>query len=238
MTRMRLDKLLSNMGYGSRNNIKKDVKSGIVTVDGKVAKSPSIHIDSEKNEVKYNGHVVVYKEFIYIMMNKAQGLVSATYDNYDETVIDILDDEYKIFEPFPVGRLDKDTEGLLIISNDGAFSHRVLSPKNYVAKKYLAKLARPIDEETIKKFEAGIELEDFKTQASKLEAINDEKTEVLVTITEGKFHQVKRMFKACNNEVLYLKRVKMGGLDLDESLDLGEYRELTEEEIKLIEKGE
>lgn len=263
---MRIDKLLSNMGYGSRNDIKKDVKAGAVTVNGKAIKSASIHVDEKNDLIIYNGEKVLYREFIYLMMNKPPGVVSATFDNHDETVIDLVDEEFKIFDPHPVGRLDKDTEGLLILTNDGKLSHSLLSPKKHIKKTYLAVLEKELDEKTIDAFEKGIDLGDFTSMPAEVNLadeglINDflkleknthqdetkdltskNNNELLakiavVEIKEGKFHQVKRMFESCGNKVTYLKRIKMGDLALDTNLKLGEYRELSEEELEILENS-
>lgn len=241
---MRLDKLLSNLGYGTRSEIKKMCKQGMVKVNGQEIKKPDHHIDPNQDQVCLNGQTIRYREFIYLMMNKPAGYVSATFDRYDQTVIDLIDNEYLAFEPFPVGRLDKDTEGLLVITNDGQLSHRVLSPKKHVPKKYYAEINQEVLARDIKAFGQGIYIgDDYTTKPAKLELIKTFEAEdgamyskVYVTISEGKFHQVKRMFEAVGKNVLYLKRVQMGGLKLDESLELGEYRELTEEEIDLLEK--
>ncbi len=270
---MRIDKLLSNMGYGSRNDIKKDVKAGAVTVNGKAIKSASIHVDEKNDLITYNGEKVVYREFIYLMMNKPPGVVSATFDNYDETVIDLVDEEFKIFDPHPVGRLDKDTEGLLILTNDGKLSHSLLSPKKHINKTYMAVLEKELDEKTKEAFKKGIDLGDFTSMPSEVkladeEVINDflNNEEIIneflnneeynfqndiknivsknnselkskiavVEIKEGKFHQVKRMFESCGNKVTYLKRIKMGDLSLDKNLELGEYRELSDQELEIL----
>lgn len=171
------------------------------------------------------------------MMNKPQGVVSATFDNYDETVIDLLEDEDRIFEPFPVGRLDKNTVGLLLLTNDGELNHRLISPKWHVDKIYYAKINKKVTDEDIKKFKKGIILDDgYECFPAKLEIIKsfNEESEVRVTIHEGKFHQVKRMFESVDKKVIYLKREEFGPLKLDESLEEGEYRELTDEEISIL----
>lgn len=234
---MRLDKMLSNLGYGSRNDIKKYCKQGRVKVNEKTIKKSDVHVDENKDIVEFDGEIIRYRKYIYLMMNKPHGVVSATFDKYDDTVIDLIDYEYKVFEPFPVGRLDKDTEGLLVITNDGALSHRVLSPKRHVPKVYLAYINREIDGEDIEAFEKGININDeYITKPAKLKIVNNNPKEVEVTIVEGKYHQVKRMFKARGKNVEYLKRIKMGGLVLDENLPLGEYREMSEDEIKMLEE--
>ena len=212
------------------------LKNKKISVNDAFVKDGKIQIDEEKDIVKYEDKIIHYKPFVYIMMNKPAGVISATEDNHHKTVIDLLNDEYRTYDIFPVGRLDIDTEGLLLLTNDGVLSHNLLSPKKHVDKKYYVKIANSLSDDDIKMLENGIKLEEnFVTKKAKVEIIfnNSEKNENLayITISEGKFHQVKRMFKAVNNEVLYLKRVKIGNLSLDEKLKLGEYRELTEEEL-------
>lgn len=255
---MRLDKFLANSGIGTRKEVKEILKNKKVSVNDIFVKDGKIQIDEEKDVVKYENKIVNYKPFVYIMMNKPAGVISATEDNHHKTVIDLLNNNYKTYDIFPVGRLDIDTEGLLLLTNDGVLSHNLLSPKKHVDKKYYVKIARPLSESDIKKLENGIKLEEnfitknakieiiknnFEKNSENFEFIENKKTEnnvkenenlVYITISEGKFHQVKRMFKAVGNEVLYLKRLKMGNLWLDESLELGKYRELTEEELNSL----
>ena len=247
---MRLDKFLANSGIGTRKEVKEILKNKKVSVNDVFVKDGKIQINEEKDIVKCENKIINYKPFVYIMMNKPAGVISATEDNYHKTVIDLLKNEYSTYNIFPVGRLDIDTEGLLLLTNDGILSHNLLSPKKHVDKKYYVKIAKSLSENDIKTLENGIKLEEnFVTKKAKVEIVcNDSEKEsedfnffenknnknenlVYITISEGKFHQVKRMFKAVNNEVLYLKRVKMGNLLLDEKLELGEYRELTEEEL-------
>ena len=233
---MRLDKFLANSGIGTRKEVKEILKNKKISVNDAFVKDGKIQIDEEKDIVKYEDNIIYYKPFVYIMMNKPAGVISATEDNHHKTVIDLLNDQYRTYDIFPVGRLDIDTEGLLLLTNDGILSHNLLSPKKHVDKKYYVKIANPLTEEDIKRLENGIKLEEnFITKNAKVEIIcnNSKNNEYLayITISEGKFHQVKRMFKAVDNEVLYLKRVKMGNLLLDENLKLGEYRELATEEL-------
>jgi 16S rRNA pseudouridine516 synthase len=233
----RLDKVLSNLGYGSRKEIKALVKSGVVKVDGVVVKDSGLSIDPEKSEIVVNEEKVFYRKYIYLMMNKPDGVVSATFDNRDETVVDLLDIEHAVFNPFPVGRLDKDTVGLLLLTNDGELNHKLISPKWHVDKVYYAKINKPVDESDIKAFERGVVLDDgYKCMPARLEIIKSESNgaEVKVIIQEGKFHQVKRMFQSVNKEVVYLRRLEFGPLSLDENLNEGEYRELTEEELNRL----
>jgi 16S rRNA pseudouridine516 synthase len=238
---MRIDKWLSNTGYGSRKEVKQLLKSGAVTLNGEMIKDPKTQANPDVDSVEVHGEKAVYKEFIYLMMNKPQGVISATEDSRHKTVIDLLELDMIAFEPFPVGRLDKDTEGLLVLTNDGQLSHTLLSPKKHVPKTYFAKINGSIPEFTFEKFKEGIELEDgYVTKPAKLEVIVDhsEESEILLTITEGKFHQVKRMFEAVGRTVVYLQRLQMGNLKLDPSLSLGDYRELSEEELVLLSEKE
>lgn len=231
----RLDKIISNLGYGSRKEIKGLARKGFIEVDGVIEKDSSKLIDPEKSVIKINGEQIFYREFIYLMMNKPDGVVSATYDSRDETVIDLLEIDHQAFEPFPVGRLDKDTVGLLLLTNDGELNHRLISPKWKVDKVYYAKIDKKVTEEDVEKFKKGITLDDgYVCKEAILEIIEatDEGSEVNITIQEGKFHQVKRMFEAVGKNVVYLQRIEFGGLPLDEDLEEGEYRELTEEEVK------
>ncbi|PGM55699.1 pseudouridine synthase [Bacillus sp. AFS053548] len=233
---MRIDKILANMGYGSRKEVKSLLKQGVVKVGDNIVKSPKEHVDIEQQVVTVNGEVVEYKEFVYLMMNKPPGVISATEDSEHETVIGLLEYEEIIFEPFPVGRLDKDTEGLLLITNDGHLAHQLLSPKKHVPKKYYATIDGVVTEADIKAFEKGVTLEDgYLTKPGYLTILKSgEESEIELVIMEGKFHQVKRMFEAVGKKVTYLKRLEMGPLKLDEDLELGEYRELTDEEIDLL----
>lgn len=233
---MRLDKLLANMGFGTRKTVKNVLKSKEVTVNGQVEKEGKTHVDPEKDQIVVSGEIVQYQEFVYFMLHKPQGVVSATTDNLHKTVIDLLQPQDNVLDPFPVGRLDKDTEGLLILTNDGTLAHNLLSPKKHVDKCYEAIIEGLVDEEDIQAFEEGITLEDgFKCQSAKLEilSVDREKEEsvIQVTIREGKFHQVKRMFEAVDKSVRYLKRLSMGELQLDDALALGDYRPLTQEEL-------
>lgn len=233
----RLDKILANLGYGSRKDVKALVKNGEVEVDGVIARDSSMVLDPEKNEIKVWGEKVNYRRYIYLMMNKPEGVVSATFDKYDETVIDLIEDKYKIFNPFPVGRLDKDTVGLLLITNDGELNHKLISPKWHVDKVYYAEIDKIVDESDVKSFEKGVVLDDgYECMPAKLEILNADEhgSEVLVTIQEGKFHQVKRMFNSVGKNVVYLKRISFGPIKLDENLEEGQSRELTKEELEML----
>jgi 16S rRNA pseudouridine516 synthase len=231
---------LANMGYGSRKEMKKLLKSGQVLLNEKVIKDAKVHVDPNKDVVQCQGEVVEYREFVYFMMNKPQGVVSATEDNRDRTVVDLLEEEHQIFEVFPVGRLDKDTEGLLILTNNGKLAHELLSPKKHVPKTYYAHIDGMVTEEDTMAFKQGVTLDDgFQTLPAQLVILESAPlSKIELTIYEGKFHQVKRMFLARGKKVTYLKRVKMGGLSLDTSLQLGKYRELTEEELELLQTRE
>lgn len=233
---MRIDKMLANLGFGSRKEVKKLLKDGAVKVNDVVIKDAKQHVNPESDTVTLNGEVIEYKEFIYLMMNKPPGVISATEDQYDQTVIDLLQVEDMVYEPFPVGRLDKDTEGLLLITNDGQLAHRLLSPKKHVPKTYFAVIDQEVTEDDVLAFEKGVILDDgYETKPGILKILKSGiHSDIELTITEGKFHQVKRMFEAVGKRVVYLKRISMGPLQLDESLELGEYRELTDEEIELL----
>lgn len=233
---MRIDKLLANMGFGTRKEVKQLLKTGLVRVNDEIVKDAKTHVNPDEQQVTVNGESVEYKEFVYLMMNKPQGVVSATEDNHDQTVIDLLEHEDAIFDPFPVGRLDKDTEGLLLITNDGQLAHQLLSPKKHVPKTYFAHINDVVGDEDILAFKQGVVLDDgYETKPGVLKVIESGPTsKIELTITEGKFHQVKRMFEAVGKRVLYLKRIQMGPLPLDETLELGEYRELTDEEIESL----
>lgn len=236
MSKERLDKVLSNMGYGTRKEVKALVKRGEVFVNGALVKDSAKHVQPETDNIFISGEKLLYRKFIYIMLNKPQGVISATEDDYDKTVIDLLDDELRIFEPAPVGRLDKDTEGLLLITNDGELNHLLLSPRRHVPKKYYARIQGKVVEEDKFKFKEGVVLDDgYKTMPGELHIINsDEVSEIEVIIYEGKYHQVKRMFEAVGKKVIYLKRLEMGPLKLDKNLNTGEYRELFDEELEKL----
>ncbi|MDM5334807.1 pseudouridine synthase [Ureibacillus composti] len=233
---MRLDKLLSNMGYGSRKEVKQLLKQKGVTVDGEVVKDSAMHVDPANQNVSVFGERVEYTEFVYYMMNKPPGVVSATEDLRDQTVIDLLDPLAQHFKPFPVGRLDKDTEGLLLLTNDGNLAHNLLSPKKHVPKTYYAIIDGVVTDQDVEAFKLGVELDDgYITKPGHLVILKSASTsEIELTIQEGKFHQVKRMFESQGKKVTYLKRLSMGNLELDDSLELGDYRELTAEELNKL----
>ncbi|KRQ87541.1 Ribosomal large subunit pseudouridine synthase B [Caloramator mitchellensis] len=239
MKRERIDKVLANLGYGTRKEIKKMCRNGEVEVNGEIVKDSSEHIDPFNDAITVNGERVEYKEFIYLMLNKPQGVITATYDEVERTVIDLIDDEYLVFSPSPVGRLDKDTEGLLLITNDGELNHLLLSPKRHVPKKYYAKVEGRVTLEDVERFKEGVVLDDgYKTMPSELEILaSGEISEIELIIYEGKYHQVKRMFEAVGKRVIYLKRIEFGPLKLDENLEAGEYRELSEEELLMLKEA-
>ncbi len=234
---MRLDKLLSNMGAGSRKEVKLLLKAGAIQVDGEIVRDPKQHVDVETQQVLMYGEPVTYQKYIYLMMNKPPGVISATEDKRDETVIDLLFEDVTYFKPFPVGRLDKDTEGLLLLTNDGSFNHALMSPKKHVEKTYYAEVTGVLTQEDIEAVAAGVTLEDgYRAKPGKLVILSTTETDstLELTITEGKFHQVKRMMLALGKEVTFLKRRSIGRLELDPALALGDYRELTPDELSLF----
>ena len=212
------------------------LKAGRVTVNGKKEKSAKLQIDEERDEIRFDGQVLEYEEFVYYMMNKPQGVISATEDPKHRTVLDLLDDLARRKEVFPVGRLDIDTHGLLLLTNDGQLTHALLSPKRHVDKTYLAQVRGIMTQEDVEIFAKGIPLKDFTCQPAKLEILSvdsdKDESQVRVTIAEGKFHQVKRMVAYCGKEVVDLQRLTMGTLILDEKLKRGEWRRLTKEELE------
>lgn len=236
MALIRLDKFLADSGEGTRTQVKEKIKKGRVAVNGMVVKKGDLKVDTDKDFVTIDGKKLIHEDFEYFMLNKPQGVVSATTDNRDRTVIDLIK-EAKRRDLFPVGRLDKDTEGLLIITNDGPLANSLLAPGKHVNKIYEAKILGDVTTEMVNQFNEGLDIGDDKlTAPAKLEILETNGVEcyVRVTITEGRYHQIKRMFKAVNTEVTYLKRISMGPLTLDEALDCGEYRRLSEVEVKLL----
>jgi 16S rRNA pseudouridine516 synthase len=249
---MRLDRVLSNSGFGTRSEIKKIIRNGLVSVDGKIVTDASLHVDPYESAIEIAGERLSYRKFLYIMMNKPAGVISATSDMRQKTAVDLLPDKYSSFNLFPAGRLDIDTEGLLLLTNDGQMAHELLSPKKHVDKKYYALIDGFVTQEDVKSFKEGVILDDgYKTMPSELEIIragmepgsrpesgdyslSKPRSEIELILHEGKFHQVKRMFEAVGKRVIYLKRIQMGGLKLDEALKPGEFRELTHEEVLLL----
>lgn len=232
---IRLDKYLADMGIGTRTEVKKMIRQGKITVDGTVVKAPEEKVEIERQSICCQGQQIVYEAFEYYMLNKPAGVVSATEDRHDKTVVELIESK-KRKDLFPVGRLDKDTEGLLLITNDGELAHRLLSPKKHVDKVYYAKIRGVVTEEDVASFAKGLDIgKGERAKPSKLEILSsDEVSEICLTIQEGKFHQVKRMFEAVQKEVIYLKRLSMGSLRLDATLKPGAYRALTEEERKRL----
>ncbi len=239
MSIYRLDKYLADMGCGTRSEVKNYIRKGRVLVNDEVVKASDVKIDTECDTVVFDGQQLGYVEYEYYMLNKPQGVLSATEDRKQKTVIDLIETRNRK-DLFPVGRLDKDTEGLLLITNNGQLAHNLLSPKKHVDKVYYAEIDSVVSEELIEKFAEGVVLEDeFKCMPAKLEIltsgefVNSEGlSRIHLTIREGKFHQVKRMFEAFGMKVIYLKRLSMGSLVLDDTLACGEYRELTTQEIE------
>lgn len=232
----RLDKILASQGTLSRKEVKEIIKKGRVALNGAVVKDSSVKIDENKDTVAFDGEVLQLKKHIYIMLNKPQGVISASDSDNDETVVDLVPDELYRKGLFPAGRLDKDTTGFVLITDDGEFAHRILSPRNHIFKTYTARLEHPLAEEHIKALENGIVLGDgTELKGSSVEVVEDsDKPLVRIMICEGKYHQVKRMFAATGNKVLTLHREKMGNLHLDDSLKPGECREITPDELKKI----
>lgn len=229
---MRLDKFLVAMEVGTRSEVKNLIKKGQITIDGVPCKNADYKFDENNSLVSIQGKPLTYKRYQYFMLNKPQEVVSATQDNHDKTVLDLLGEERKK-ELFPVGRLDKDTEGLLIITNDGALAHSLLSPKKHVDKTYFVGLRTPIETSAISQLEGGVDIgEEKNTLPAKVVVLDP--LHIELTIHEGKFHQVKRMLQAVSNEVIYLKRISFGSLSLDPALKLGDYRELTEKEVCIL----
>ena len=247
MSRMRLDKYLSEMGCGTRSQVKKEISRGNVTVNGRPVLRPEEKVDTEKDTVVCQGREVSYVRYEYYMLNKPAGVVSATEDARERTVVSLIGERQRK-DLFPVGRLDKDTEGLLLITNDGELAHRLLSPKKHVDKVYFARIAGEVTEADKEAFASGVDIGDDKlTLPARLRILRVDTgagsasdagrseeifSEIELTIREGRFHQVKRMFEAVGKEVVYLKRIRMGSLVLDETLEPGEYRRLTEEEVR------
>ncbi len=229
---MRLDRLIASQGQYSRNDVKKLIRQGLVVVNGETVKDSDLQVDC-KSEISICGKPFIYKEHIYIMLNKPQGVVSATDDRTHKTVLDLVPDELKRDGLFPAGRLDADTTGFVLITDDGDFAHKILSPKSHVSKTYIATLADPLSDEDIKILEQGITLKDgYECLPATINRL--EKNIFEIIICEGKYHQIKRMFGAVGNKVLVLKRTKIGGLPLDIDLKEGFCREITQEEIGAI----
>lgn len=231
---MRLDKYLSDATPYTRREIRGLVMRKTITVNGATARSVDMKVNETDDTICVNGTRVLYRKYIYLMLNKPQGYLSATEDERDPVVVDLLPEELKHFAPFPVGRLDKDTEGLLLLTNDGQFDHELMSPRKNLYKRYYAELDLPATAEDIELFAAGMEFKEFTAKPARLEIAPDDPRKVYVEISEGKYHQVKRMCERAGKRVLFLKRVAIGKLALDETLECGKVRELTKEELALF----
>ena len=229
----RLDNLIANAGLATRSEAKKLIRSKRVTADGKIITDPAAKFNPEETVLAIDGIPFQIRTHIYLMMNKPAGVVCATEDNLFSTVCDLLPSEYQVFDPYPVGRLDKDTEGFVLLSNDGDLAHRVISPKNHVPKRYYAKIEGTVTQQHKELFAQGVTLEDgYVTMPAKLFLLSEGEIELI--IYEGKFHQVKRMFEAIGCKVIYLKRLEIGPLILDQTLAPGEVRELSNQELELL----
>lgn len=236
---LRLDRMLSGQGIGTRKEIKEMLADGAVTVNGKIAACPAMKIDTDKNKVCVKGAPVFYREHVYIMLNKPSGVISASDDPRERTVVDLLPPRLRRPGLFPAGRLDRDTEGFTLLTDDGTFAHNILSPKKHVEKEYAAVIDSPLTPEQIHSFENGLVIDGGSAcLPARLDMPKDEAssggTRVTVTIHEGKYHQIKRMFEALGHKVLYLKRTSIGGLRLDPELAPGEARELNDDEVGMI----
>ena len=235
---MRLDKYLCETGFGTRSQVKDLLKKGQVMVNGEVVKKPELKINETTDQILCQGKKVSYQKNIYLMLHKPAGVVSATEDSREKTVLDLVRPEDRKNGLFPVGRLDKDTEGLLLLTDDGELAHRLLSPKKHVDKTYYAKIDGQVTEEHVKQFREGLDIGDEKKTLPAVLTIllSGPVSEIEVTIHEGRFHQIKRMFEAVGCKVTYLKRLSMGSLVLDETLPPEEYRPLTEAELEGLTK--
>lgn len=230
----RIDKVISVALNVSRNDAKACIRKGLVTVNGSVIRDIGKKVDEKSDELFCDGKKISYNKFVYIMMNKPKGVISASEGGSEKTVVDILPDEMKRKNLFPAGRLDKDTTGFVLITDDGDFAHRILSPKNHIPKTYIAALDKPFDDEVIKAFEKGIELKDSSCMPAKIKALDENNMVARVTIKQGMYHQIKRMFAKFGLTVVELERIKMGALELDKSLSPGESRYIMQEELERI----
>lgn len=229
---MRIDRFLSTTGKATRTEAKKAIRAKAVTVNGKAVTASDMHVDPINDIITFYGETVIYREHTYIMLNKPEGVVSATEDGKDKTVLELLPTDVRSDKLFPCGRLDKNTLGLMLITDNGELAHELLSPRSHITKSYRFKTAEPISQEDAIRFEAGVTLADgYVTMPAKIEllGIGDEG---IITLKEGKYHQIKRMMGALNNKIIYLERVTFGPLTLDEELERGEWRFLTEKEIE------
>ena len=231
---MRLDKYLSDATSFSRKDVRGLVKRNAITVNGNIAKTVDMKVNEATDTVFVNGEKVVYRKFIYLMLNKPQGYLSATEDDRDPVVVELVPEELKHFAAFPVGRLDKDTEGLLLLTNDGQFDHELMSPRKNLYKRYYAELDKPAEKDDIEVFAAGMEFKEFTAKPAKLEIDSSDPHKVYIEIAEGKYHQVKRMCEKVGKTIVFLKRTAIGNLKLDETLETGKVRELTPDELALF----
>jgi len=240
MKKMRLDKLLAELGEGTRSEVRDLIRSGRVTVDGAVIKDAGMQVDAEGSEVLIGGRLLSYKAVRHVMLHKPQGVLTAARDKKQKTVMDLLPPLYAAMGAMPAGRLDKDTEGLLIITSDGQLAHRIISPKKDVPKIYYARLNAPLTQADAAAFAAGLHIKDsdgeFDAKPAKLEILSDTGCEVRIHVREGKYHQVKRMIASRGAQVIYLRRERIGALDLDPALAPGQWREMTDKEVALLEK--
>lgn len=233
--KMRLDKLVSSQGACSRSDVKRLIKQKEILVNGVIAKDSSEKVDPELDVISVSGQVLSFKKHIYLMLNKPQGVVSATEDDTYPTVISLVPEEYMRPGLFPAGRLDADTTGFVLLTDDGDFAHDILSPKKHVEKTYVATLAEPLCDSDVKALQSGIQLKDGTScQPAKIAILDPDGKTVEIKICEGKYHQVKRMFAACENRVLTLKRTAIGSLKIDEDLSIGQVREIDSDELSLI----
>ena len=232
---MRIDKFLSDGAGITRSEARSKIRNGLVKLNGEIIRNISQHV-SEVSEVFLEDKKIIYRKYVYIMMNKPKGVISATEDKSKKTVIDIIDSSYSRFGLFPVGRLDIDTEGFLLLTNDGSLSHKLLSPSKKFGKTYYVKLNSEISDADIEKLRNGVDIGDIVTKKADVKKLSE--NEIELTITEGKFHQIKRMAEKVSNKVIYLKRLAYGSLFLDSSLIPGEYRELTESELMVLKQDE
>lgn len=230
---MRLDKFLAHSGFGTRSEVKKLIKEGLVKVNGRQAKSPDLKIDEDKDVVQVGEEIVKLQKWVYIMMNKPQGYVCSNDDPFSPTIFSLIPENLKYRNLHTVGRLDKDAEGLLIITNNGEYTHKVISPKKHIEKEYIVKLEKELNRKKMKVFEDGVVLDDgYKTLPAKYTIIDN--FTISLTIHEGKYHQIKRMFESIGNRVVYLKRIRIGKLKLDENLNPGKYKVLDELDAFLV----
>lgn len=230
----RIDKIVSVALGVSRNDARALIKKGEIFANGERIKSIGDRFDEKTAEITCGGKTLSYEKFVYIMMNKPKGVISASEGKKEKTVVDILPEDMKRKNLFPAGRLDKDTTGFILITDDGDFAHKILSPKNHIPKTYIATLDKPFDEKVVKAFENGVELKDTVCQKAEIEPLDGDFTKAVVTIRQGMYHQIKRMFGKFGLAVLELERIKMGALELDKSLSLGDCRYMTKEELNMV----